>query len=114
MPTGCSPIAGPGASRGAPDPVGGRLAKPPDLQLACSAKGGDNRMPNLLQATPLFAIRGVAIDAETTGLDVRRARMIEIAAIQFFKGDGRQAGRSILQLGAKLRRPDDERAGRPG
>ncbi|KPF67349.1 hypothetical protein IP69_13445 [Bosea sp. AAP35] len=43
-------------------------------------------MPNLLQATPLFAIRGVALDAETTGLDVRRARMIEIAAIHLDGG----------------------------
>jgi DNA polymerase-3 subunit epsilon/CBS domain-containing protein len=43
-------------------------------------------MSNLLQATPLFAIRGVAIDAETTGLDVKRARMIEIAAVHLDGG----------------------------
>ncbi len=43
-------------------------------------------MPNLLQATPLFAVRGVALDAETTGLDVRRARMIEFAAVHLDGG----------------------------
>lgn len=38
-------------------------------------------MPHLLHATPLIALAAAAIDTETTGLDVRKARLIEIAVI---------------------------------
>ncbi len=38
-------------------------------------------MADITSATPLFAIRAVALDAETTGLDVRRSRLIEIGAV---------------------------------
>lgn len=38
-------------------------------------------MADVVSATPLFAIRAVALDAETTGLDVRRSRLVEIAAV---------------------------------
>lgn len=61
-------------------------------------------MPNLLQATPLFAIRGVALDAETTGLDVRRARMIEIAAIHLDGGrlDRTNAFQSLIACDVEI------------
>lgn len=61
-------------------------------------------MANLLRATPLFAIRGVAIDAETTGLDVRRARMIEFAAIHLEGGRLASAGafHSLIATDAEI------------
>jgi CBS domain-containing protein len=61
-------------------------------------------MPNLQQATPLFAIRGVALDAETTGLDVRRARMIEVAAIHLDGGrlDRTNAFQSLIACDAEI------------
>ncbi|PTM41227.1 DUF294 nucleotidyltransferase-like domain-containing protein [Bosea sp. 124] len=61
-------------------------------------------MPKLLQATPLFAIRGVALDAETTGLDIRRARMIEIAAIHLDGGrlDRHNAFQSLIACDAEI------------
>lgn len=39
-------------------------------------------MLQLLSATPLIAVEAVAIDTETTGLDVRNDRVIEMAAVQ--------------------------------
>jgi CBS domain-containing protein len=50
-------------------------------------------MPDLLTATPLIALRAVAFDTETTGLDVRKARVIEIGAAPIEAGrlvDGAQ------------------------
>src|SRR5262245_27464355 len=38
-------------------------------------------MREILQHTPLFALDAVAIDTETTGLDPRSARIIEMAAV---------------------------------
>ncbi|MCX7328536.1 MAG: DUF294 nucleotidyltransferase-like domain-containing protein [Hyphomicrobiales bacterium] len=38
-------------------------------------------MPAMLQSTPLMALRAAAIDTETTGLDVRKARLIEIGVL---------------------------------
>ena len=38
-------------------------------------------MPSLLHNTPLFAIDAVVLDTETTGLDPRTARIIEIGAV---------------------------------
>jgi CBS domain-containing protein len=38
-------------------------------------------MPQLLQATPLIALRAAAIDTESTGLDVRKARLVEIGVL---------------------------------
>lgn len=61
-------------------------------------------MASLLRATPLFAIHGVALDVETTGLDVRRARMIEIAAIHLDRGslDGANAFHSLIATDAPV------------
>lgn len=61
-------------------------------------------MPNLMQATPLFAIRGVALDAETTGLDVKRARMIEFAAVHLDGGrlDRANAFQSLVACDAEI------------
>jgi DNA polymerase-3 subunit epsilon/CBS domain-containing protein len=43
-------------------------------------------MPAVLSVTPLLALPAVAIDTETTGLDVRKARLIEICAIPIDHG----------------------------
>lgn len=61
-------------------------------------------MPNLLQATPLFAICGVAVDAETTGLDVKRARMIEFAAVHLDGGrlDRANAFQSLIACDVEI------------
>jgi DNA polymerase-3 subunit epsilon/CBS domain-containing protein len=44
-------------------------------------------MPDVLTATPLLAIRAIALDTETTGLDVKTARMIEIAMLDARRPD---------------------------
>jgi DNA polymerase-3 subunit epsilon/CBS domain-containing protein len=43
-------------------------------------------MATLLGATPLIGLHAVAVDSETTGLDVRKARMIEFAALPIEHG----------------------------
>jgi DNA polymerase-3 subunit epsilon/CBS domain-containing protein len=43
-------------------------------------------MANVLGATPLIGLHAVAVDSETTGLDVRKARMIEFAALPIEHG----------------------------
>ncbi len=54
-------------------------------------------MPDVLRSTPLFAIRAVVLDAETTGLDVRRARLIEIGAVHL-DGTFLQQGHAFQSL----------------
>ncbi len=44
-------------------------------------------MPVMLQSTPLMALRAAAIDTETTGLDVRKARLIEIGVLAIEGGE---------------------------
>jgi DNA polymerase-3 subunit epsilon/CBS domain-containing protein len=44
-------------------------------------------MATLLGATPLIGLHAVAVDSETTGLDVRKARMIEFAALPIEHGE---------------------------
>jgi DNA polymerase-3 subunit epsilon/CBS domain-containing protein len=44
-------------------------------------------MPVMLQSTPLIALRAAAIDTETTGLDVRKARLIEIGVLAIEGGE---------------------------
>lgn len=48
-------------------------------------------MASLTRTTPLSAIRAVALDTETTGLDVKRARLIEVGAVHV---DGDQIDRT--------------------
>src|SRR3712207_1118166 len=43
-------------------------------------------MPSVVQATPLIAVEAAVIDTETTGLDPRQARDIEIGAVQIRGG----------------------------
>jgi len=43
-------------------------------------------MPDRTSATPLLALDAVALDTETTGLDPRTARIVEIGAVQFSSG----------------------------
>jgi CBS domain-containing protein len=40
-------------------------------------------MPDILRNTPLSALAGIALDTETTGLDVKTARIVEIGAVAF-------------------------------
>ncbi len=43
-------------------------------------------MPDLLMSTPLIALKAAALDAEATGLDVRKARLIEIGVVPVEQG----------------------------
>ena len=47
----------------------------------------------ILQSTPLFALEAVVLDTETTGLDPRTARIIEIGAVTL--GGGRTTDRTF-------------------
>jgi DNA polymerase-3 subunit epsilon/CBS domain-containing protein len=40
-------------------------------------------MPDIVRNTPLSALQGVALDTETTGLDTKTARIVEIGAVAF-------------------------------
>ena len=53
-------------------------------------------MSDLLMSTPLIALKAAAIDTETTGLDVRKARLIEIGIVPIDGGTAREA--QALQL----------------
>ena len=64
--------------------------KQSDWNAACAGDSSTKvicAMLQLLSATPLMAVEAVAIDTETTGLDVRNDRVIEMAAVQL---DGSQ------------------------
>ncbi|NJO22860.1 MAG: 3'-5' exonuclease [Sphingomonadales bacterium] len=43
-------------------------------------------MPTSSHSTPLLALDGVAFDTETTGLDARVARLVQIAALRLSDG----------------------------
>ena len=43
-------------------------------------------MRTLLRTTPLFALDAVVLDTETTGLDPRTARLVEIGAVALSGG----------------------------
>ncbi len=45
-----------------------------------------------LGPTPLLAVEAVALDLETTGLDVRSARIVQIGAVPFGRGRMRESG----------------------
>jgi DNA polymerase-3 subunit epsilon/CBS domain-containing protein len=61
-------------------------------------------MSRLLRATPLAAIPGVALDCETTGLDPRKARIIEVAACHLDgdRLDTLNAFQSLVSSGAPV------------
>ncbi|HEX5999981.1 MAG TPA: DUF294 nucleotidyltransferase-like domain-containing protein [Hyphomicrobiaceae bacterium] len=50
-------------------------------------------MPEISHSTPLIALDAIALDTETTGLDARSARLIQIAALPMAAGRMRRADR---------------------
>ena len=56
-------------------------------------------MPMGSSATPLLALDAVAIDTETTGLDARKARIVEIALVPIVGGrlDATPAFRRLIR-----------------
>ena len=61
--------------------IGGRL-KP----IAAAAHRWETPLPETSYSTPLIALDAVALDTETTGLDARNARLIQIAALPLVAG----------------------------
>jgi CBS domain-containing protein len=57
-------------------------------------------MPDISRNTPLAALEGMALDTETTGLDTRSARVIEIGAVAIGAGDRRF--QSLVQPGVAV------------
>src|SRR5262245_50608745 len=61
--------------------------------MVCAERGmdppprADRRMPMASSATPLLALNALAIDTETTGLDARKARIVEIACCRSPTGE---------------------------
>ena len=51
-------------------------------------------MAAVTNATPLISLDAVVIDTETTGLDPRKARVIEIGAVRLWPGASSRARRS--------------------
>jgi DNA polymerase-3 subunit epsilon/CBS domain-containing protein len=61
-------------------------------------------MATVLASTPLLGLHAVAVDSETTGLDVRKARMIEFAAIPIENGvvERRAAWTTLIACGEPI------------
>ena len=61
-------------------------------------------MAAVTNATPLISLDAVVIDTETTGLDPRKARVIEIGAVRLVAGriEPGQTFRSLVQMGEKI------------
>jgi DNA polymerase-3 subunit epsilon/CBS domain-containing protein len=60
-------------------------------------------MVSVTNATPLLALDAVVIDTETTGLDPRHARIVEIAAVPLVGGRlGAESFRSLVQPGEPI------------
>ena len=49
-------------------------------------RGHEPKLPVATAATPLRSLTAIALDTETTSLDVRHARVLEIGAIAILKG----------------------------
>src|SRR5215468_9970843 len=54
---------------------------------------GEPPLPETSHSTPLIALDAVALDTETTGLDARHARLVQIAALPLAAGRMRPADR---------------------
>jgi DNA polymerase-3 subunit epsilon/CBS domain-containing protein len=66
-------------------------------------------MVEVLGNVPLFALDAVAIDLETTGLDPKDARIVEIGAVRLSQGQiGDESFEALVQGGARLT-PEVER-----
>lgn len=73
-------------------------------------------MVETARATPLLALEAVALDSETTSLDSRRARLVEIAGLRLGAKTGDESfdtlvdpGEPIPALSTAIHRIDDER-----
>jgi DNA polymerase-3 subunit epsilon/CBS domain-containing protein len=58
-----------------------------------SASGKEAPLPERSYSTPLIALDAVALDTETTGLDARTARLVQVAALPLAAGRLRPADR---------------------
>ena len=82
----------------------GLWSRAPRLSLRCANAAGDGgAMDRTSGGAPLLALDGVVVDSETTGLDPRKSRVIELAAVRLSAGK-LVAGDSFRQL----LRPGDE------
>ncbi len=75
----------------APHPVAHRIHSCSNARRHKACARREKPMANMLAATPLLGLHAVAVDSETTGLDVRKARMIEFAAIPIENGVAERA-----------------------
>ena len=58
-------------------------------------------MPEATFSTPLIALDAVVLDTETTGLDTRKARLVQIGAVRLKRGnlDAAQRFESLINPG---------------
>ena len=61
-------------------------------------------MPQSSHSTPLLALEAVVLDTETTGLDARNARIVQIAALRLAGGGLQMQERfeSLVRPGAPI------------
>ena len=61
-------------------------------------------MPEATFSTPLIALDAVVLDTETTGLDARKARLVQIGAVRLKRGnlDAAQRFESLINPGCRI------------